>query len=599
MTDVPARAFTVRATHVQSVLLATVGVGAALLAVDGVMRLSTPVTSDYGLVAVMPGTFWVGLAALHLVFGLALSVRKPNLLLVALLLALLVVLLFGAPALLDPTPRLEVSWRHLGIANELQTTGRVDPSIDAYFSWPGFFAGVATLLDVTPISPAALAVLAPTLNGLLWAFGVAALAGSLTPSRHHAWLAAWLFVVFNWIDQDYLSPQAFAFAVYLVVVTLLLRYLAAVPRGGGLIRNVRADGVLHGTTAWWRSREPVEPDPRRRSVALLLVMGLMAVVMISHQLSPFMLLGAIGLLTVTGRLWTPLLLAVAGLVAVLWLTTGASYYLAGHPVLFVQGLGDTAGANMAERVAGSPGHVMVVQVRSALTAATLALAALGWFRMRRQGLRDSRPLMLMVFPFLMVPLQSYGGEMLMRATLFSLPFLAYYAAGLFLAAGPQHSIRAHPTVILVAAAASAAVMTSHFGNAAFDMFTRAEVRGVQQLYRLAPPGTLLVTVTHGSSWKSQDYADYHYLVLTDACEVPLNARACYDVVHDRAFHSPAGAFVFTTRAERESLRIRGDAAPGVVERIDALLRRRAGARVVYQNEGIRILRIEQWSAGTS
>ncbi|MGN6577429.1 MAG: hypothetical protein ACTHKG_17285, partial [Nocardioides sp.] len=398
MTVVPLRLVDAVHDRVRPLLLGTIGAAATLLAVQGLPRVQLPISSDYGLVGVLPTSFWVGLVVLNLVFVVALSGRTPDPVLMAVLVGLLVVLLYATPALIDPVPRLEVSWRHLGIADELSRARGIDPTIDAYFNWPGFFAGLATLLDLTPVSPAHVALVAPVLNGLLWVFGVVAVVSSLTSSRHHVWLAAWMFAVLNWIDQDYLSPQAFAYAVYLVVLVLLLRYLAAVPRGPSLAEAVRADGVRVGVAWWWYAREPAEPDVRRRVSALLLAVGLGAVMIVSHQLSPFMLLAAATLLALSGRLWVPHLPVMLALLAVLWLTTGASVYLGGHPVLLVQDVAQSTDANVAQRVAGSPGHLLVVQLRLALTGGALVLAALGWWRMRRRGSRDLRPALLVAFP---------------------------------------------------------------------------------------------------------------------------------------------------------------------------------------------------------
>lgn len=587
MTEIPAPTITLPLVRARPAVMGLVGVGSAALGIHGALQVSVPVTSDYGLVALLPASFWLGLLGLNMVFVLTLRERRPDPLLSAVLVALLVVLLLGVAPLSHSTPRLEVSWRHLGIADELITSGRVDPRIDAYFSWPGFFAGIGAFFDVGQVSPRMLALVAPVLNGLAWAFGVAAVARSLTSSRHHMWLAAWVFVLVNWIDQDYLSPQAFAFAAYLVVVALLLRYLAAVP-GVGLRRSILDVGPVAGSLAWWRSRTPTEADGRRRIGAFVIVVLLAAVVMVSHQLTPFMMLAAVGVLTVLGRLWTPHLLAIIGLLAVLWLCTGASFYLTGHPVLFAQSLAESTGANVQARLAGSPGHVDVVHVRTALTGVTMLLAGLGWLRLMRRGQRDVRPLLLMAFPFGMVPLQSYGGEMLMRATLFSLPFASYYIAGLFIGRRPTEGIRWGPGLVVLSGVLSVAVLTAHFGNAAFDMFTKAEVRGVRQLYRIAPPGAVLISTTHATAWKSEGYDDYHYATMTDTCELPLRPKACHRLIHDRALHEPAGGLVLVTRAERESLRIRGDAAPGVIEDIERLLVRRGEARLVYLNEDVRI-----------
>ena len=206
--------------------------------------------------------------------------------------------------------------------------------------------------------------------------GVCLVVRSLTPRPHHIWLAAWLFTLFNWIDQDYLSPQAFAYFSYLVVAGLLLHTLAARP-GTTLRSAVSEHGARAGWSTWWTSRTPVERDPRRRVAGLWVVVLLSVVILVSHQLTPFFLFGTVALLTVTGRCWTPRLLPVLGALIVIWLTTGASAYLGGHPVLFVQSAHEVTSATVQDRLQGTTGHLHVIDVRFGMTLGVLVLAGLG------------------------------------------------------------------------------------------------------------------------------------------------------------------------------------------------------------------------------
>ena len=48
----------------------------------------------------------------------------------------------------------------------------------------------------------------PPVVVLVWAIGVYALARSMLGGTRAPWVAAWLFVGLNWIEQDYFSPQA-------------------------------------------------------------------------------------------------------------------------------------------------------------------------------------------------------------------------------------------------------------------------------------------------------------------------------------------------------------------------------------------------------
>ncbi|MFP5311064.1 MAG: glycosyltransferase, partial [Actinomycetes bacterium] len=102
------------------------------LAVWGASTVSAPIDSDLGLVGVLPFPFWAGVLILNAAFVVALRgdatgpARTPVMLW---LLAVFVVVLFGAAALVTDVPRGEVAFRHLGIADALSGSGQVDPTI--------------------------------------------------------------------------------------------------------------------------------------------------------------------------------------------------------------------------------------------------------------------------------------------------------------------------------------------------------------------------------------------------------------------------------------------------------------------------------------
>ncbi|OUM42113.1 glycosyltransferase, partial [Arthrobacter agilis] len=119
----------------------------------------------------LPYPFWVGVLLLNVAFVVALRgdaagpARRPVMIW---LLVVLVLVLFGTAAFVTDVPRGEVSFRHLGIADALARTQGIDPTIDAYFNWPGFFALLATVLGATGLDPVTLALWAPVLNMGLW-----------------------------------------------------------------------------------------------------------------------------------------------------------------------------------------------------------------------------------------------------------------------------------------------------------------------------------------------------------------------------------------------------------------------------------------------
>ena len=267
-------------------------------------------------------------------------------------------------------PRGEVAFRHLGIADALSRTQGIDPDIDAYFNWPGFFALLATVLGATGLDPVAVALWAPVLNVGLWLVALGVLTGYLTRDPRRRWLVLWVFCLGSWQDQDYLSPQAFGFFLYLVVVALLLGPLAA---RAPVFRGFRRADLV----AWWRGRLPAESRPGHRVSALAVILLLVAVICASHQLTPFMVLIAMTALTLSGRVWPSRLPLITVVVLTLWLVYPASAYLVGHPPLADAGLQGATEANVVDRLSGTAGHVLVVQVRMVLTVVLWALAAAG------------------------------------------------------------------------------------------------------------------------------------------------------------------------------------------------------------------------------
>ena len=163
-------------------------------------------------------------------------------------------------------------------------------------------------------------------------------------------------------------------------------------------------------------------------VTLLLV----AVICASHQLTPFMVLIAVTALTLSGRVWPSRLPLIAVVLLTLWLAYPASAYLIGNPPLAEAGLQGATEANVLDRLSGTAGHVLVVQVRIVLTLVLWALAAAGAVRDWRRGRLDVRVALLAVTPLLLFPAQLYGGEMLIRVSLFALPFVAVLACSILL-----------------------------------------------------------------------------------------------------------------------------------------------------------------------
>jgi hypothetical protein len=559
------------------------------LAAGAASTVAVPVDSDLGLLAVLPYPFWAGILLLNVSFAVALRgdaagpARRPIMLW---LIAVLVVVLFGTAAFVTDIPRGEVAFRHLGIADALSRTQGIDPDIDAYFNWPGFFALLATVLGATGLDPVTVALWAPVFNMGLWLAAIGVLTRSLTRDPRRRWLALWIFCLGNWQDQDYLSPQAFGFFLYLVVVALLVGPLAA--RAPGLRGFNRA-----ALESWWRGRSPTEPRQGHRVSAIAVVLLLVAVICASHQLTPFMLLIAMIALTLSGRIWPSRLPLITAVVLSLWLVYPASAYLVGHPPLEDAGLLAAAEANVVDRVGGTPGHVFVVQVRMVLTVVLWLLAAAGALRDWRRGRLDIRVVLLAVSPLLLFPAQAYGGEMLIRVSLFALPFIALQACSALL---PRHR-RTGPSGPRAAALAltcsllAVLTVTGRFGNAQYDVFTEGEMAAVAAVQRLAPPGSAIISAAHPTPWRSESYLEHKYRTVDELCQADLSATVCGPLVYNYARHNPAGAVVLLTRSSEASLVVQGATSERGFAELEDWLGAQDGVEFVFGNADARAYRV--------
>ena len=192
--------------------------------------------TDYGLLSVLPATFWTALALLTISFFW--TVRQPNSsrLLIVAHVVLLVLIVHATPALLYGTLRYSWAWKHVGITEYITAHQHVNlhlqsnPELVAYQDWPGFFAFNALLTNgARLLSPLSYASWFPAVSQMLSLGPLLLIFRHFTKDRRLVWTAVWLFYLGNWVGQDYYSPQAFAYFLYLAVIAVCLRRLFRSP----------------------------------------------------------------------------------------------------------------------------------------------------------------------------------------------------------------------------------------------------------------------------------------------------------------------------------------------------------------------------------
>ena len=413
------------------VLLAHCTLVATALALWGIALAGADVEAiaGLGLLNALPVSYYLAFALLLVGFAAAVTqdVLSPKVL--GLYIVALVIVLHATTPLLYDEPRYPWVYKHLGVINLITATGTVDRTVDIYHNWPGFFAVNAWFSSLTGIAPMSYAEWAQVFFNLANVVAVRFALRGLTRDERLLWTATWLFVLGNWIAEDYLAPQALGFLLTVVVLGLCLR-CAPAPRM-----------AKSGPGRWWERRlerfadamaprrgHPfIPPRPLSPRAALALGGVCYLAIVVTHQLSPIFRILAVTALSLFGRR-VPLWIPAAMLAVEAWWVALAWPFLSEHYLLLSPNPSETGRPEGSTLVHTLPGYRLVVYATIAILALMALLAAAGFVRRLRGHHWELAGASLAVVPVLVVGLQSYNGGAALRAYLFALPWLAFFAA---------------------------------------------------------------------------------------------------------------------------------------------------------------------------
>ncbi|MBC3192124.1 hypothetical protein H7X46_13710 [Pseudonocardia sp. C8] len=451
----------------------------------------------WGLAPALSPLAWVAVALAVACCVVELWSPRPRIPMLGAATTVLILCTTGMPSVVQPQARFTTAWLISGFVDAVAGNGVPPTGVDARFYWPAFFAQWAWFRDAAGADqldtilrwypPAVVAV---------WAIGVYALARSMLGGTRAPWVAAWLFVGLNWIEQDYFSPQATAIVLLLTVLTFAL----------GPLATRRVDNA--GVPGWPRPHRGAPPLPRWRrwlvhamtppnlptlpARQLLLIYFCAALCLVAlaptHQLTPFAIIGQLVVLAIVGRFRGRGLVVVATLAVTVYVLIAAQDFWMTQITMITGSPGDDGAiqAGFFERLQGDTGQLVVKLLRVVMPGLTWLLAIAGaWVYWKRR--RDLVPIALAGIPMGMAVVQSYGGELLLRVILFGLPVLTILAVDALrafvrvdrkrerlLAAG---MLLLFPLLILIRG-----------GNDAYLDVTTEDVQMTRQAYDQAPPG---------------------------------------------------------------------------------------------------------------
>lgn len=263
---------------------------ASLCLVGAIAVTGAEPRSPAGLFASLPLYWYIGMALLLVATLLALAL---DCLTVSVPFAAIAIVVLFTPAVVYPDPQTPWAIKHIGVVAYILQYHSVQPGIDIYQSWPGLFAGVALLCHSIGIAdPIVIARWWPPVIDLASLLVFRAFARRMLGRGMVSDGAALLFLLGNTLSQDYFSPQA---AGYLLAITTFA--LIVTPPGHRLQTSFRHWLALTAITV---------ADS------------------VTHQLSPYMVLGVAVVLLAGGMLRQAYMVAVIALPPVIWALVNVS-----------------------------------------------------------------------------------------------------------------------------------------------------------------------------------------------------------------------------------------------------------------------------------
>jgi hypothetical protein len=559
--------------------------------------------NNLGLISALSPRIIFALVIVVISFAVVLQRRELRISLLMLHLVCLIVILYATPNLIEQAPRFAPVYKHSGYTEYIMRTGSVDPNLDIYFDFPGFFvlsAFITKMFGYTTIL--SFVGWAPVVYNLMYMGPMYIILTTMTTNKRLIWLTLLFFHLTNWVGQDYYSPQGLNFFLYLMILAILLKWFT-LPKQQVQLRE-RAP-LVQNVLAWLNAPDPLPPaiGPWQRRALLGCVICLFGLVIFSHPLTPFFVLLTVSLLVIfrrCGPFWLPIVMAV---MTVAWIFFMAHPYLSQHVSMILSSIGDLTDNVPASvktgKVAGDPLYQVVAKMRLYMTLLVWFMGFVGGIKRLRQGQRDITWVLLACAPFPLIAAQSYGGEMLMRIYLFSSPFILFFSASIFCenpVRMPQAQVKSGfgfpwrtAIIIVVNVFLLSTLFFTRYGDERVDYVSYDEFNAIQYVYQHTPPKSTIIEAWDDTPFLYKDFEQYNfvslYTVLPDGVVQP-DINAVIQLVESE--HSP-NVYIVTSQEEQVHATAWDGLPSDMVQRLYTQLLKSGKFRVVYSNADAQVL----------
>jgi hypothetical protein len=178
--------------------------------------------------------------------------------------------------------------------------------------------------------------------------------------------------------------------------------------------------------------------------------------------------------------------------------------------MIVGGVGSVqsnVGGSVLARVHGSSAHQSIVDTRLVMSVFVWLLAVIGALAWRSRNANRTALVVCFIASFGMLAGGDYGGEGMLRVYLFSLPSSVCLIAALISKLRWPYRQAALGFALLLLVPF---FVLSRWGNELFELVRPNEITAVKELYRIANPGSSLVSITPQLAWEFTDVDRFKY-----------------------------------------------------------------------------------------
>jgi hypothetical protein len=185
---------------------------------------------DFGLFAVLPLTYFVGLCSFSLLYIIfILKSESKNLLILSTI--LLIIILFGTATFVEGTPRNPYSLFGVGIIDYVSNTGYSSTAwadtlrLSMYQNWPAVFYLGAVVHVITGLDIFTISMVTPVVSRLFYFIPLYLLFSQLLQDYRKSIFCCAFFFLMDWVNQDFFSTQNMGYLLLILSMAIFLKII--------------------------------------------------------------------------------------------------------------------------------------------------------------------------------------------------------------------------------------------------------------------------------------------------------------------------------------------------------------------------------------